>query len=55
MIKLNKYTRVLVCNWLDECFILCQSTIDYPACRCWTVKHSTPTATNHIESYKGHV
>ena len=33
---------------------VCQSTIDWPACRHWTVKSSTPTVTNHIESYKGH-
>ena len=28
--------------------IMCQSTIDYPACRCWTFKHSDSIATNHI-------
>ena len=34
--------------------VVCQSTIDYPACRCWTVKHSTPIETNHIQPYIGH-
>ena len=33
---------------------VCQSTIDYPACRCWTVKCSTPIETNHIQPYIGH-
>ena len=33
---------------------VCQSTIDYPACRCWTVKCSDSMATNHIWPYKGH-
>ena len=33
---------------------VCQSTTDYPVCRCWTVKHSDSMATNHIWPYKGH-
>ena len=31
-----------------------QSTIDYPACRHWTVKHSDSMVTNHSWPYKGH-
>ena len=34
--------------------LLCQSTTDYPACRCWTVKHSNSMATNCIWPYKSH-
>ena len=33
---------------------VCQSTIDYPACRHWTVKRSAPIETNHIQPYIGH-
>ena len=33
---------------------VCQNTIDYPACRCWTVKRSDSMATNCIWPYKGH-
>ena len=33
---------------------VCQSTTDYPACRCWTVKCSDSMATNRIWPYKGH-
>ena len=33
---------------------VCQSTIDYPACRCWTVKRSNSMVTNCIWPYKGH-
>ena len=33
---------------------VCQSTIDYPLCRCWTVKCSDSMATNCIWPYKGH-
>ena len=33
---------------------VCQSTIDYPVCRCWTVKCSDSMVTNRIWPYKGH-
>ena len=33
---------------------VCQSTTDYPACRCWTVKCSNSMAANRIWPYKGH-
>ena len=33
---------------------VCQSTTNYPVCRCWTVKCSDSMATNCIWPYKGH-